>query len=87
MTELIGFILPPFIDLINTRIADSRLRYVISMALCLAIGAVIRINELQAGDIGTVLKSAGIIFAEAQTVYKLYWEKSKERKTLQKTFK
>lgn len=76
MTELVGLVLPFFIDFINKNIENSKVRYVISLVVCLGVAGVIRFPELTNGDVGQVLQSAGIIFAEAQTVYKLYWEKS-----------
>lgn len=82
MWNLIGFVLPPFIDLLNRKVSNSNLRYIISLALCLVISAVLHLNELQLGNAESFFASAGLIFGEAQTVYKLYWEKSEVRDTL-----
>jgi hypothetical protein len=84
MQDLIGFILPIVIDYINKfpAFSDSRVRYVVSMVVCLLVGALFHLNELKAGSVTETLSSAGIIFAEAQTVYKLYWKESGARARL-----
>lgn len=77
LIELIaGAVLPPVIDIINRKVANSTLRYVVSMVICLALGAVFNLGQLNPGDI---LTSGAIIFAAAQTVYKTYWANSGAR--------
>ena len=75
--ELIaGAVMPPAIDLINREIANSNVRFVISMVVCLVLGAIFNLGKLNPGDI---LASGAIIFAAAQTVYKTYYYKSNVR--------
>lgn len=75
--ELIaGAVMPPVIDLINRSVASSKVRYVISIVICLILGAVFNFNQLNPGEI---LASGAIIFAAAQTVYKTYYYKSDVR--------
>jgi len=76
---LIGIFLPPVIDLVNTHVADTRIRYIISLLIALAIGFVLSLGQLTVTD---VLGSAAIVFAAAQSAYKLYWEKSEPRAKL-----
>jgi hypothetical protein len=73
---LAGAFMPFVIDLINKNIANSNLRYLVSMAICLIIGALFNLGQLNPGDI---LTSGAIVFAAAQTVYKTYWAKSDAR--------
>lgn len=82
--DLIGLILPPFIDLINTRITNAKVRYAVSLLVAVLVAGVIKFfgGELSWNNAGSMFASAGIIFAYAQTVYKLYWEKSATRATL-----
>lgn len=82
MENLIGFILPVGIDFINKHITDSKVRYLIALAVCLLIGMIFHISELKAGSVNEFLTTSGIIFTEAQTVYKLYWEKSSIREKM-----
>lgn len=83
LQNLVGFILPPVIDLINFRVSNTQARFWIAFALCLAISVVLNFNKLTAGDIPSLLGSAGIVFSEAQIVYKTYWADSSLRTGLQ----
>lgn len=82
LLNLIGLVLPPVIDLVNKFVKDSRLRYVVSLLICILVGAVINFNQLRVGSVTEFLVSAGLVFAEAQTVYKLYWSDSAARAKL-----
>lgn len=73
---LAGAFMPFVIDLLNRNVTNSNARYFISMGICLLLGALFNLNQLNAGDI---LTSGAIIFAAAQTVYKTYWAKSDTR--------
>jgi len=84
MLELIGLVLPFLIDIINKHITNSKVKFLISLFVSLALAAWIKFDALVGGDVLSVLQSAGIVFAEAQTVYKLYWEKSAVRTALLK---
>ena len=75
-TELIiGAVLPPFIDLINRKVEHSRVRYAISLVVCVIVGFGISFweNKLSTGDI---LGSIATVFLASQTVYKTYYNKS-----------
>lgn len=73
---LAGAVMPPVIDLINNKVANSTVRYFISMAICLILGGLLNLGKLNPGDI---LASGAIIFAAAQTMYKTYWSSSNAR--------
>jgi len=83
MIELIGFILPPIIDLINKKVLDSRARFIVSFLTCVGVGVGMNYGNLSVDSLGDVLGSIGVVFASAQVAYKLYWEKSVFRKKLQ----
>ena len=74
MQDFAGFILPPFIDLINRRIENSKVRFWVSMLVCVAVAVVLNLDKLNSFD--ELLGKASLIFAQAQIVYKTYWEKS-----------
>jgi len=84
ITNLVGFILPPIIDLINRKIVDPSLRFLVSVGVCAVIGA--GLNYMQHGyQFGPIEDVAGdimVIFGQAQLAYKLAWEKSQPRVTL-----
>jgi len=81
LNTIIGAILPPFIQLVNQSVKNSNWRYVISVVACLVIGAVITFINGQL-DFTNVLVSAGLIFASAQTTYKLFWSNTETGKNL-----
>ena len=74
MQDFAGFILPPFIDLINRRIANSKVRFWISILACVAVAVVLNLDKINNPD--ELLGKASLVFAQAQIVYKTYWEKS-----------
>jgi hypothetical protein len=81
--NLIGFVLPPVIDLINTRIGSSMIRFWISLVVCLVVAVAVNFSLLKVSDIVTLLGNIGIIFSEAQIVYKTYWGNSSLRDSYQ----
>lgn len=76
MLDLIGLILPPFIDLINKHVANSKLKFAISLVVCLVAAVVVDFNKINFSDPTAFFASAGVIFAEAQAVYKLVYDQS-----------
>lgn len=82
--NLVGFILPPVIDLINARVADTKVRFLISLAICVVISVVINFNQLQYGTMSGFWASLALIGSEAQTVYNLFWKNSDTRANMVK---
>lgn len=78
--NLLGFLLPPVIDLINSRVADARARYWVAMVVCFAVGVVLNLDKIK--DPQGLLASASLVFASAQITYHTYWEKSGARKAM-----
>jgi hypothetical protein len=76
---IIGAFLPIIIDFLNKKVDDSRIKYAVSLIVCLIAGAFININDI---NLNNFLASGALIFASAQTVYHTYWEKSNIRKTI-----
>ena len=73
---IVGAVMPIVIDLVNKYINDSKIRYIISIVICLVIGVVFNLKSLSVADI---LASGGIIFATAQSIYKIYYSQSELR--------
>lgn len=80
---LVGFVLPPFIDLINSKVASSNLRYIISTVICLVVGVVTNLDKLSSWS--DIVANSALIFAEAQSTHKLYYADSGLRTSIQKT--
>ena len=82
MTELIGLLLPPIIDLINKHIGKEKIKFVVSFLVCMVVGVAMNFNDLNTESIGDLLGSISVVFASAQASYKLYWEKSSIREKI-----
>lgn len=75
MTEtlslVLGAILPPIIDLLTKKVTNDKVRFGISMAVCVLVGVAI---NYQTFDLQNILGSVGLVFASAQVVYRTYWK-------------
>lgn len=80
---LIGFILPPFIDVLNKHVASSKLRFAISILVSVICGVAITYPSLAFGDVNGFLVACAVVFSEAQVVYNLYWKDSDARAKMQ----
>lgn len=85
--DLVGFLLPPLIDVVNVKVKDEKIRFLVSLVICVVVGAILNVDRLAAGSVEEALRSAGIVFATAQTAYRLYWKKSEVRENLRVRFK
>lgn len=83
--ELVGVILPPIVDIVNKDIKSDEERYLVTLLICLLTGAIMKWESLVVGSPGEALKSAGIVFFESQTVFKLYFKNSYLRARIQET--
>lgn len=85
MTEtislILGAVLPPFIDLLTKKVTNSKLRFGISLLVCVVIGAVINIQSFKAGEI---LESLALVFTSSQVIYATYWKESALRSSKNK---
>lgn len=87
--ELIGLLLPVLIDLINRKIADTDIRFWVSVAVCAVVGLLV--SFLETGFVfasnmeafQSVTASIMIVFGLAQLAYKGLWEKSTVRERLE----
>lgn len=75
MTEIIsivlGAIMPPIIDLLTKKVANSKVRFGISMAVCVVIGFAINYKTF---TVENILASLALVFTSAQTIYHTYWK-------------
>ena len=84
MIDLLGFFLPPVIDLINRKILDSDKRFWTSVLVCVvaALGFNFIENGGAFGDFEGIKNSVFVVFGLAQLSYKGVWEKSNVREKL-----
>lgn len=75
MTEtislILGAILPPFIDFLTKKVTNSKIRFGISLGVCILVGVAINFQKFTGEEI---LESVALVFASAQIVYKTYWK-------------
>lgn len=89
MMELIGVLLPPLIDLINRKVAQSDARFWVSVVVCSLFGIVINFVQGDGFHYATMLagveavsKTILIVFGIAQLVYKGAYEDSRLQKDI-----
>lgn len=87
--ELIAFLLPPLIDLINRRVANSDARFWVSVLVCALVGAGINYIDTQfffatpRMAFESLSESVLVVFGIAQLVYRGVYEGSSLEKTIQ----
>jgi hypothetical protein len=73
---MLGQVMPNFVDLINRNIANSKVRFWITFAVCTTIGAVINLGILSFHDLKSIALSGLILWGASQAAYKTYYEGS-----------
>lgn len=80
---LIGQLLPSVIDLINRKVPSSRVRFWVSLVVCLFMGVLASADKLTVlvqnptlPGVLLVLQAGTIIFTSAQVAYKQWYENS-----------
>lgn len=75
--------MPLVVDVVAQKISNSKHRYLIALGTSVVIGALLNINLFFPFDITALLANLGVVITASQAAYKLYWEESEPRKTLQ----
>lgn len=75
---LVGAVMPPIVDLVNKRLTNPKIKYLVSVIICVIVGFLV---SLLSGEFtwDNVLVAAVTAIAGAQTSYKLYWRDSSLR--------
>jgi len=76
---LVGVVMPPIVELLNRDVKSETERYIVSVLLCFLAAILLHWREVEVGSPETVLAYATLIFMESQTVYRLYFKKSRIR--------
>lgn len=87
MINLVGFLLPPLIDLINRKVADSDARFWISVLVCVLFGVGLELatSGLKFTTIDPFVESILAMFGLAQLSYKALYEGSKMQTAIRGT--
>ena len=73
---LIGQLLPPAIDLVNRYAADRRVRYLVSLLICILVGVALNIGLLNFDNTGSTVESILLINTSAKAAYEMYYKNS-----------
>ena len=86
MINLIGFLLPPLIDLINRKVSDSDARFWISVLVCSLFGIALEVATmgLVFTSVDPYVESILAMFGLAQLSYKALYEGSNLQTTIRR---
>ena len=73
---LVGAVLPFAMEFIVKYVKSTNGKFIVSLLVPLIAGVVLNADKLAVANIDQILASGAIIFASAQTVYKLYFKDS-----------
>lgn len=74
-----GLAMPAIIDFVNQKVENSKVRFLISIVLSIALATLLNLDKVLASQWSELLGTVSFVFAQSQIVYKLYWENSKAR--------
>lgn len=74
--HLVGFSLPIIVEVLNKDVEGTRERFAVTIVSCVLAAALLQWHELVYGSPEELFTSIGIIFAESQIVFKLYFQDS-----------
>lgn len=80
--QLIGLILPPFVDVLNRDVPNEQERFIVALLLCIGLAVLTQWNSLIGGSPMAIATTASLIFFESQIIFKLYFKNSFLRKKL-----
>lgn len=81
--ELLGFILPPVVQILNKDVHTERERFIVSLIICLMSALVVKWNELITGDTEDMMVYAMLIWTESQVIYRMYFKTSAIQQRIQ----
>lgn len=79
--NLVGFVLPPAIQLLNKDVPDGRERFILTLIICILTGGVLHFSQLVFGNPDQALGSIALLFSESQVIYRLYFKDKWEQGT------
>jgi hypothetical protein len=85
--QLVGFIMPPFVEVFNREVKTETQRFLVSVVACLFAAVLLHWNEIAYGTPEQVFSFAGVIFLESQATYRLYFKDSQLQYHVQKLVK
>lgn len=83
---LVGLVMPIVVDYLNKDIPNEKGRFFVTILAVTVAAIATEWNALTYGSFEQVLASGGIIFAESQAIYKLYFKDSALRPAIQNIY-
>jgi len=80
---LVGFIMPPIVEVFVRDIPNSKGRLIVSLLLSFLAAVWIHWHQIAIGDPEQILVISGAIFTESQAMYNLYFKDSMLRYAIQ----
>lgn len=80
---LVGFVMPPFVEVLNRDVKGKGAQAVIAFLACFLAAVLLHWNEIAFGNPEQVVAITGIFFTESHLLYKLYFERSSIRYRIQ----
>lgn len=80
---LVGFIMPPFVEVLNKDVKKSNERFLVALIACFTVSILLHWNAIAYGTPEQLFTYAGIIFTECMVIFKLYFSDSWLRGTIQ----
>lgn len=80
--NFLGFIFPPIIEMLNKDIHDESKRFLVALGICFFTALLFNYNNVVMGNVDELIKSFGLLFAESQIIFKLYFKNSFVRATM-----
>ena len=78
--QLVGFILPPLVTVLNTDVTDHKAKFLVTLVVCFFVAIFLNLGKLITGDavssVEATLQSLLLVFTESQAVYRLYFKGS-----------
>lgn len=81
---LVGAVMPVLVEFLAKWVKNTNAKFIVSLLLPLLAGGILNYNQLSVGNVEGVLASGAIIFAAAQSVYKLYFRDSGLQRAISK---
>lgn len=74
--ELIGFILPPFVEWLNREVPTGTERFIVTLLVCLIVSIILKWDNIVYGTPEQVAATFGILFVQSQLIFRLYFKNS-----------
>ena len=83
--ELVGFLLPPLVDILNRDVPNDEERHIVAVMTCIAVAFLLKGNLLLYNSPEQFAYFLALVFVECNNTYNLYFKRSFLRTKLQES--